>query len=612
MIEPDAPLAAWPDGTLVAAILAVSPGGLAVRCRLAPGTARDSWLSLLQAGLLPNQPVRRAPAALDDDRLLGGLDLSASLAARRRVARAGLLDEAAGGVLVLSAPERLPPHALAHLAALLDDPGTEPPPAGLVLLDETVPDDPPLSAMLADRLAFTVGDLPPMRGADPLAPPSPFPLPPGYAARLQRARTKLPFVAMPLDLPEAFCAAASAAGIVSLRAPVLALRVARIVAALEDAGAVTPDHAAIAARLVLAPRAAMAPPEPAASEAPPGNVPEDRPDAEAGSIPPESSMDDKTDPTAGASDSADTDQAAGTDLAGTVLAALRTSLPTDLLDRLRPQGGIAARAAEGRSEAARTVRARPARRGRPIGARPGDPSRGRLDVLATLRAALPWQSLRGDRADARIQLRRADLHVTRFAPRLRMVTIFLVDASGSAARARLAEAKGSVSVLLAECYADRDQVALVACRNRAAEVLLPPTGSVVRARRTLDSLPGGGGTPLAAGIEAALALAHRIRREGGTPRLVLFTDGRANVARDGTADRDRAMRDALSAATLLRAAALPSLLVEISARPGPAAPALAQALGARLLLLPRNEPETVARAAASLGCPSAAPRGVAR
>lgn len=590
MIEPDAPPAAWPDGTLIAALVAIEPSGLALRCRLPPGAARDSWLSLLRAGLSPNRPIRRAPVALDDDRLLGGLDLAASLAAKRRVIRPGLLDEAADGVLILSAPERLPPHALAHLAALLDESR-----AALVLLDETGPDDPPLATMLADRLAFTLCDAPCARSADPLVPPDPFAPPPGYAARLQRARDRLPTIETPDDLPGALCAAALSAAIASLRAPLLALRVARIVAALHDADTVTPDHAAIAARLVLAPRAVLAPPpERAEAEDQSADTSQQAPDTadDAGASPEH------------APDQFDADQAAGTDMTGTVLAALRAALPPDLLDRLRAPAGTARRAAEGRTEAGRTIRPRPARRGRPIGARPGDPSRGRLDVLATLRAALPWQFLRG-RADARIQVRRADLHITRFAPRLRMVTIFLVDASGSAARARLAEAKGCVSILLAECYADRDQVALIECRNRAATVLLPPTSSVVRARRALDSLPGGGGTPLAAGIETALALAHRIRREGGTPRLVLFTDGRANVARDGTADRDRAVRDAVSAATLLRAAGLPSMLVDISARPGPASPALAKALGANLLLLPRNDPERIAREAASLGRPDA-------
>ena len=104
-----------------------------------------------------------------------------------------------------------------------------------------------------------------------------------------------------------------------------------------------------------------------------------------------------------------------------------------------------------------------------------------------------------------------------------------MDASGSSALHRLAEAKGAIELLLASCYVRRDRVALVAFRGQSAELLLPPTRSLVRAKRSLASLPGGGGTPLAAGIDVSLLLADAVQRRGGTPTIVLLTDGRANV-----------------------------------------------------------------------------------
>ncbi|WP_353094084.1 VWA domain-containing protein, partial [Methylibium sp.] len=229
-------------------------------------------------------------------------------------------------------------------------------------------------------------------------------------------------------------------------------------------------------------------------------------------------------------------------------------------------------------------------RGRPVGARRGEPRTGaRLNVIETLRAAAPWQRLRQASpggGGARIQVRREDFHVTRFTQRSETTTIFAVDASGSAALHRLAEAKGAVELLLADCYVRRDNVAVLAFRGKTAELLLPPTRSLVRAKRSLAGLPGGGGTPLAAGIDAALALAEAVRRRGETPVVVLLTDGRANIARDGEPGRTRAGEDALAAARQLQAAGVTALLLDTSPQPQATARQLAAQMGAAYLPLP--------------------------
>jgi magnesium chelatase subunit D len=150
--------------------------------------------------------------------------------------------------------------------------------------------------------------------------------------------------------------------------------------------------------------------------------------------------------------------------------------------------------------------------------------------------------------------------------------------------------------MLGDCYIRRDQVALLAFRGTAAEVLLPPTGALARARRCLGALPGGGGTPLAAGLQAAVTLAATLQRRGEAPTLVLLTDGRANVALDGVYDRARAGADAERVARQLRAAGLPALVIDISPRPQPEAGRLAAAMGARLLALPRADAAALTRA----------------
>ncbi|WP_035641255.1 VWA domain-containing protein, partial [Bradyrhizobium sp. ORS 375] len=223
------------------------------------------------------------------------------------------------------------------------------------------------------------------------------------------------------------------------------------------------------------------------------------------------------------------------------------------------------------------------------GARRGEWRAGaRLNVLETLRAAAPWQPLRrraqrGGKS-GRLIVHKDDIRITRFKQRSGTTTIFVVDASGSSALQRLAEVKGAVELLLAECYIRRDEVALIAFRGRTAELLLPPTRSLTRAKRSLAGLPGGGGTPLSAAIFAATELALAVKAKGQAPTIVLMTDGRANVARDG-GGRSEAEAEALIAAKQLALTGIPVVLVDSSPRPQDKAAQLAGAMHARYVAL---------------------------
>jgi magnesium chelatase subunit D len=176
------------------------------------------------------------------------------------------------------------------------------------------------------------------------------------------------------------------------------------------------------------------------------------------------------------------------------------------------------------------------------------------------------------------------------------VLIFAVDASGSSALARLGEAKGAVELLLAQAYARRDHVALIAFRGTAAELMLPPTRSLVQTKRRLASLPGGGGTPLAAGLQMAFELAAQTKARGMTPTVALLTDGRGNIALDGSANREMAEADSLKLARALRATAIPALVIDIATRPQPALKRLAEMLDAPYLPLPRADAQRLSAA----------------
>jgi magnesium chelatase subunit D len=614
-----------------ASLFAVDPvgtGGVVIRALSGP--ARDGWLQCLNALLPEGTPMRRVPLHINDERLLGGLDLAATLQAGRPVAQQGVLTLADGGVVLLAMAERLSPATAARLAAVIDTQEVALARDGLatrhatrfgvVALDEGLADDERVAPALLDRLAFSVDLHPLIDDAGPGAEDERAleqdlaDTPVWSAADIASARALLPQVEASEEIVKALVSTALALGVASLRAPLLALRVARASAALDGRVRVTDDDAKLAAALVLAPRATQLPtapeePPPNEDEPPKPPQPEESPDP-----PPE----DTTEPPPPDDVDASTDDTPEPppvgDLEDRVLDAAQAAIPAGLLAALMSgQDRRASAQASGRAGAVQQGQ----KRGRPSGARRGEPRAGaRLNVIETLRAAAPWQKIRHAElertrvlddaapkrvtnvasrtipsnavtpARARVQVRRDDFHVTRYKQRSATTTLFVVDASGSSALNRLAEAKGAVELLLADCYVRRDQVAVLAFRGKGAELLLPPTRSLVRAKRSLAGLPGGGGTPLASGIDAAAALAASIARRGETPIVVLLTDGRGNIARDGSPGRARAGDDVQLAARQFRAASLRALLIDTSPQPQAAARQLAQEMGASYLPLP--------------------------
>lgn len=545
------------DAVLAAALFAVDPlgtGGIALRARWGP--VRDEWLAMLRDLVPVGTPVRRVPPGIGDDRLLGGLDLAATLQAKRPVVEPGLLAEADAGVVLLPMAERLSPSVTARLAAALDEgvvvverdgvAARHSARISIVAFDESMADDEALAASLADRLAFHVA-------LDDAVVASPW-----DRGLVARARRDLSAISVGVPVLMALCETALALGIGSGRASLLALRVARAHAALRGSVVVDEADAVVAARLVLAPRATRLPaaddqPENAASDQN-EQAPTDQVHANAASPEPPADL---------------------------VLSAARAAIPAHLLASLEAAQFARRHATPGRSGVAASA----GRRGRPAGTRIGSPGgRQRLNVIDTLRAAAPWQRLR--QASSRVEIRPGDFRVTRFKQRTSTTTIFVVDASGSAAANRLAEAKGAVELLLAECYVRRDEVALIAFRGVAAEIVVPPTRSLVRAKRCLAGLPGGGATPLAAAVDMAGAMARAVAKKGQSPLLVFLTDGKANMTRAGRPGAAEAEREAATAARLFRGLGMAALVVDTSPRPRPHAERLATDMGARYLPLP--------------------------
>ncbi|MBI1253818.1 MAG: magnesium chelatase subunit D [Hyphomonas sp.] len=571
--------ARWGQADLAAALLALMPLRLkgAVFDGAAPelaGLLQDRLTQRLGAGTV----LHRMPVSITDDRLIGGLDLAATLAAGSPIAETGLLARADGGVLIVPMAERLPGRAAAQLARVIDTGEVETErdglslrtPAKFVTLAFADPDEPGdlLPAGLGDRLAFGLS----LHGVSP-ARPRPETLSP---AIVDAARAKLRWVSVPNTIMDALIDAGLRLGIRSLRAPAFCLAAARGIAALAGRDEVTDADASLAAELVYASRA---------------NVLIDRSEPPAPPEPPEPDNEN--------TDDVSRPQPEADELTELLVEAVRVRVSLDMAARARTtRQRTRQEVPTGRSGDMVDSR----RRGSRIGARAGDPRRdGRLDLLSTLRTAAPWQRIReAPSGGAVISVRASDFRVKRFRHRSEAVVIFVVDASGSSAMNRLADAKGAIELLLSGCYSRRESVALIAFRKEGANLLLPPTRSLTRVKRSLSRLPGGGGTPLAAGIAAAAQLVRIERRKRKAPHVVFLSDGQGNIALDGTPGRDRAAEDARDMARRLKSLQERVLFFDISKRPSAQAELISTEMGAIYRPLPLADAARVSRDVRSL------------
>ena len=572
----------WADALTALQLLALPPqrlGGIWLR---APhGPLREAWLHALAAQSLP---VLRAPASVDTARWLGGLDLAATLHSGRLTEQPGLLAQAHGGLLCLPMAERWPQALTATLAQTLDRGGVDrgghwrESRFGVVALDEALDDEAPLAHGLQERLGLWIDlrDLPPaLLNNTPTVAPS--------------DDTPAPEVVVGDQALQALCATALALGIDSLRAPQLALAVAQAHARLHRRDHLAEEDLAYACRTVLGPRARQWPAEAEApeEEAPEQEAPEDSPPPEA-PPPQEPPSEDSTE----ALPPPELSEVQA--LEAMMVAAAAARLPPELLQRLSM--GAAARGANASGTSGQRSSGRS--RGRPLPPRPGRPGSGaRLHVLATLRAAAPRQRLRGRTSrEQALRIRAEDFHVHRYQQHHPSCLILALDASGSAALHRLAEAKGAVQILLEQSYARRDSVCVIGFRGAQAQLLLPTTRSLVRARRALSGLPGGGGTPLASALQLAHAQAQQLQRQGITPILVVLSDGRANVTLEGLGGRAVAQEQAQHWARAWQQSGHAALWIDTAAQPEVLAQQLAQQLGARYLPMPQVQSQRLAAA----------------
>lgn len=556
------------------------------------GPVRERWLQTLEQlarhhGLVT--PLRKIPSGISDENLLGGLDIESTIVSGKPVFRSGLLSHCDQSLAILPMAERLEAGTVARIAAALDHGAIQVErdghgeriecAMGVVALDESIEEDESVNPKLMERCAFYI-DLDSITWHG-----------------LPDAKLDAEFIGLdPRDIQErvlqitlgdeqydVLIGIAAQLGIVSLRAVQFTARAARYVAAMDEAwdrNEPSQEHLERAVTLVLLPRATQIPNMADETHA------EDEPTPE---------QNEEADPEETQSQNHETEV-----LEDQVLEAAQAAIPRELLDRLTQLALVRQKNhSAGKAGASQLS----SQRGRPMGSKPGMPSGNqRLSLIDTLRAAVPWQGVRRQQITTanthlpKILIRKEDLRIKRYRQRNQTLTTFVVDASGSAAINRLAEAKGAVELLLAECYVRRDQVALISFRGSEAELLLSPTRSLVRAKRSLASLPGGGGTPLAKAIDTAFALAKGSLKKGMTPTLVFLTDGRANIARDGTPGRTQAQVDAEQSAKLAAQMKVRSLWIDTSPQAREEGQHIARLIGSYYLPLPHARAHELSQA----------------